>query len=372
MPTALLAGAFGQHNPGDEALLSAFVGALPGWSLAATSRDPDDTARTHGITAVPARPTQVARAVAGADALVMAGGTLFKALHPSTGRHPDALLASAVATAAGARAAGADVALVGVGAAPLRRPSSRAMARRLAALADVLVLRDVGSADCLRDAGLAPPFRVGSDVAWTVVGDPPAARRRAGVVVALSHLAGGHGPAGLDDLTTWLAAALWEVSEHRPVALQPWQPGSDDDVLAGRLAAILGDRVEVLPAPPDLPTATRQLAGAETVIALRFHALVAAAAAGTPVVALAHEPKLASLAQRLDQPAVSPSQSPAALVDAVATAATRGPADPAVVRRERERAHETLQLLRIYLDGGTDPRETALPSLDLECTPWRR
>lgn len=302
----------------------------------------------------------------------MAGGTLFKALHPSTGRHPDALLASAVATAAGARAAGAEVALVGVGAAPLRRASSRLLARRLASLTDVLVLRDVGSADCLRDAGLAPPFRVGSDAAWTILDDPPVSRHREGIVVALSHLAGGQGPAGLDDLTAWVAAALWELTEDHPVALQPWQPGSADDELADRLAAILGDRVEVLAPPPDLPTATSQLAGARAVIALRFHALVAAAAASTPVVALAHEPKLGSLAQRLDQPAVSPSQSPDALVAAVRSAVRRGPADPAAVQRERQRAHETLRLLRVYLDGGTDPHETDLPSLDLECTPWRR
>src|SRR5690606_15293298 len=114
-----------------------------------------------------------------------------------------------------------------------------------------------------------------------ILDDVDAPRRRQGVVVALSHLAGGHGPDGLDDLTAWLAAALWDLTAEQPVALQPWQPGSDDDELARRLAALLGDRVEVLPHPTDLRAATHQLAEFGTVVALRFHALVAAAAAST-------------------------------------------------------------------------------------------
>lgn len=318
----------------------------------------------HGIEAVPARADLVARAVGRADAVVMAGGTLFKTLHPSTGRHPDALLASAVATAAGARARGTDVALVGVGAAPLRRPSSRFLARRLTELADVLILRDSGSASCLRDAGLAPPFRVGSDPAWTVLRDIAPVPRGRGTLVALSHLAG----VG-DNLTTWLASALWEISASGPVAVQPWQAGSGDDRMASRLLEVLGDRVEILPPPPDLRSAACQLAGFDAVVALRFHALVAAAAAGTPVVALAHEPKLASLAHRLDQAAVSPSQSPQALVAAVDDARRRGPADGARVAREHRVAEATLGLLRTYLDGGSEPRATELPHLALELTP---
>lgn len=367
MPTALLAGAFGQGNPGDEALLAAFTSALPGWQVVATSGDPRATAAAHGVTAIPARADRVARAIPRVDAVVMAGGTLFKTLHPSTGRHPDALLASAVATASGARAAGTDVAIVGVGAAPLPRRSSQFLARRLAGLADVLVLRDRGSADCLRDAGLTPPFRIGADPAWTLLDQVHPQRPRAGTIVALSHLAGAP-----DDLATWLASALWELSAEAPIALQPWQEGPGDHDLAARLADVLGDRVEVLPPPPDLPTAAQQLADREMVVALRFHALVAAAAAGTPVVSLAHEPKLASLAQHLDQPAVSPSQAPSALVAAVDTAWRRGPADPAAVARERARADDTLRLLRTYLDGGPDPRTTDLPVLDLEPAPWPR
>ena len=44
MPTALLAGAFGQGNLGDDALLRAFVGALPDWQLTVTTHDPAEAA----------------------------------------------------------------------------------------------------------------------------------------------------------------------------------------------------------------------------------------------------------------------------------------------------------------------------------------
>ena len=293
--------------------------------------------------------------------MVMAGGTLFKTLHPSTGRQPDALLASAVATAVGARAMGTSVAMVGVGAAPLSRRTSRVLARRLAGLADVLILRDRGSAACLREAGLQPPFRIGADPAWTLLDDDLPATDRVGTVVALSHLAG---PA--DDLATWLASALWDMSETGPVAVQPWQHGPGDASLAERLHAVLGDRIEVLPPPPDLSTARRQLARREAVVAFRFHALVAAAAAGTPAISFAHEPKLASLAHRLDQPAVHPSQAPRALVDAVRAARHRGPADPARVAREHRRSTDTMDLLRTYLEGGPAPHVVDLPQLELE------
>ena len=112
MSTVLLAGAFGQRNPGDEALLRAFVQALPGRAIVATSVDPVATEATHGVHAVGSRDGRaVARALRGSDGVVFAGGTVFKALHPISGRHPLALLRSALgvatATTRDAQAAGA-------------------------------------------------------------------------------------------------------------------------------------------------------------------------------------------------------------------------------------------------------------------------
>ena len=66
MPTAVLAGAFGQRNPGDEALLDAFIDALPGWDVIATAAVPPHGRDTDTVSSDD--PTRVARAVARADA----------------------------------------------------------------------------------------------------------------------------------------------------------------------------------------------------------------------------------------------------------------------------------------------------------------
>ena len=54
MPDVVLAGAFGQRNPGDEALLRAFLGALPG-NVTVTSRDPIATRAIFGCETISSR-----------------------------------------------------------------------------------------------------------------------------------------------------------------------------------------------------------------------------------------------------------------------------------------------------------------------------
>ena len=56
MVSVLLVGAFGQGNPGDEALCAAFVRALAGDEVVVASGDPGATARRHGVRAISDRP----------------------------------------------------------------------------------------------------------------------------------------------------------------------------------------------------------------------------------------------------------------------------------------------------------------------------
>jgi polysaccharide pyruvyl transferase WcaK-like protein len=400
----LLAGAFGQGNPGDEALLSAFARALPDHVPVVASAAPGETTAQHGLGAVDREdPAAVARAVASSDAVVVAGGTVFKTLHHACGRPRHALLARAAGLAALARSLRKPFALVGVGAGALDTALSRRLARFIVRCSDLLVLRDEESAARLAAAGAPTPFRVGADPAWTLLPPQPApVPVRAGaptaasvaipagaghapvpldeaaaaaptgepagpVVVALSHLAGGGGLA--DELADGLAPLL---DTPHPIQLQPWQRDAGeggDEELAAALRERLGD-AELLDRPRDLLAARDSFRDAAAVVALRFHAVPAAAAAGVPLVAYAHEPKLAGGARRLGQHAVAPGAAPEQLADRVLAAVDAAPARTDAVEAERARAEDGFRLLRVLLARGRSAEAAEVDGLSLRPEEW--
>lgn len=359
MPRVLLAGAFGQRNPGDEALLRAFIAALPGWQPVVPSQNPAAvTARE--ARAVRTGPYAAASAVLGVDAVVFAGGTVFKMLAPSTGRAPHALLGRGLALARAAHALGRPVALVGVGAAALPDRRSRALARALAAVADMLVLRDVASAELLAAAGVPQPLRVGADAAWTLF-DPEAAQpprpARGPLVLSVSRHCGT--ACDVPVLAAGIAAAVADRPDVDGIVLEPWQvggPGRDDLDLARAYRAALevaGARpVAILPPPESLLAASAAYRGARLVVGERFHALVAAAAAGCPFTAVAHEPKLADLAGRLGQTGLRPESSVAQVRAAVLAGLDGQPPQRDAVAETTSAAGTMLELMRAVLDGG--------------------
>lgn len=363
MPLALIVGAFGQDNPGDEALLAATVHAVracPGWEPLVVTARPAATAARLGLETVPSTGTAAARAASRADALVVGGGTVFKELHPASGRPAGALLRRAVALAGAVHARRRPVALVGVGAAEIARPANRRLARSLARRADLLVLRDAESANLLAGIGVETPLRVGADLSWlTLRPEPvaPADRSSAPVGVAVSHLAG-------DDrlIETLIDALRPLVSAGRPVEIEPWQ-GSPrlgaDGRIAAHMARALGLGASVVTPPQDLGEATTRMGQRAAVVAMRFHAAVAAASSGTPFIAVAHEPKLAAIAARTGQPTVSVDDDAAAVSVALEQALLGSGPSPAAIADEQRRAEATADLLGIVLSGEGDAERLA-------------
>jgi polysaccharide pyruvyl transferase WcaK-like protein len=362
-----LAGAFGQGNPGDEALLNAFAQGLRDHRPMVASTDPAATVAEHGLPAVGRDDLgRIIRLIARSDAVVVAGGTVFKALHPSCGRPPLALLRRTAALAAATRALRKPLALVGVGAAPLEGLPARRLARAIVHSADLLILRDDESAGHLAAIGAPTPFRVGADPAWTLVPDPPRPNGigHGPVVVALSHLAGG------PELAERLAAGLQPIADAGiPVRLDPWQPDGDRE-LADAVAGRLGPSAEIAPGPAELTAAREGMAGTRLVLAQRFHSLVAAASAGVPALAVAHEPKLIGLARRLEQPTVAATARPEDLAAAVLGALDAAPASAAAVRRERAAAEDCFRLLRVLLAGGRSDEAVDVDGLALRPEEW--
>lgn len=361
MSTVLLVGAFGQGNPGDEALCAAFCSSVADHDVVVASSDPADTTVRHGVTAIPADALATARAAVRADLLVIAGGTIFKTLHPSTDRRPTALLRNAVALVAGAKARGTRVAMVGVGADDLHGRSARGLARWLVRHVDLLILRDEESAAVLADAGAPTPFWIGADIAWLLAGDVPTATpfgtRTPTITIALSHLAGDH------QFLANLAAAVRPTLTTHSVQLQPWQVGANgrDADVADALRELLDTDVKVLDAPDGLPAAAAAFAGDDLVIGLRFHALVAAGMAGTRFLAVAHEPKLAGLARRLGQVSVPAHATADVLRGALDHALDHDPVTPVAVETQVDGARRSLDLMRLLLDDAAlgDPHTVA-------------
>jgi polysaccharide pyruvyl transferase WcaK-like protein len=358
MPTALLAGAYGQGNLGDDALLCSFKAALPGWRILATGCDQDEV-RARGCLPVPARnPAAVARALLRADAVILGGGTVFKLLHPSTGRRPLGLLTNAAVLIAAGTILGRPVAAVGVGAGELTGWPTRFLVRSAIERSRLLVLRDEDSAQRLAAASGTGPFRVGADPSWSLLTPPDEARStsKGPVRVVPSCLAtGSQGPAEMVDRLVAVVHGL--VAAGVAVQLQSWQhdpePATlDDDAIVAEVARRGGSGVEIVERPPTLPEAVDSMRGLGAVVVFRFHALVAAGAAGVPAVAVSHEAKLSALAHRLGQADVAADYQTEELV-ALAVHAVRSPGPgAAVVKEQIDRAEEGFRLLRVLLAGG--------------------
>jgi polysaccharide pyruvyl transferase WcaK-like protein len=332
----------------------------------ATSADPDSTTAAHGCDAVSSFDlSAIFRALLVADSVVMGGGTIFKQLHPSTGRSPHELLRNASLLSLAARATAKPVALVGVSAATLPDPRMRRLARHLVRRAALLVLRDDISARILAEAGAPTPFRVGADATWATLGDAPVglAPVEDVVIVTVSRYAAAHDVAGT------LADGLRALrAEGMRICLQPWQVDEklpDDLALTHSLARAVGGAVELLDPPADLHDAVRQAASARLLVGMRFHSLVAAAAAGTRTVAFDHEAKLGALAQRFGQVTLHPADR-AAWTRRLFEALDRPGPDPAVVAEQVALADEGFRLLRLVLGGGEEPEARELIGLPLE------
>jgi polysaccharide pyruvyl transferase WcaK-like protein len=352
MATVTLVGAFGQGNPGDEALCAAFREQLLDHELIVVSGDPSDTARRHRVRAVPNGALSTARTALAGDALVIGGGTIFKSLHRSTGRRPGSLLRNTMALVAGARSRGTKVAMIGVGADDLRGRQAQAIARWLVRHVDLLVLRDEESAAVLGAAGAPAPFWIGADPAWTLAGGLARVEsfpgREPTITVALSHLAGDGA------LARNLAAALVPFTASHSIRLQPWQVGAGgrDLELAEAMRELMGPDVKVLDAPESFAAAVASLVGDDLVVGLRFHALVAAGMAGTRFVAVAHEPKLAGIARRLGQVSFPVHATSEVLHGAISHALDHEPVHADAVAAEVAEAERAFGLLRLLLSGG--------------------
>jgi polysaccharide pyruvyl transferase WcaK-like protein len=294
----LVASWLGSTNLGDELLFTALARQLRarGAEPVGISTDPDGSATTHGAATVghldPAAWWSTARS---GGRLVFGGGGL---LQDETSRWNVPYHLGRVAVG---RAAGARVAAVGLGGGTLHAPS-RALVRGL--LGGVPVgARDRATCDQLRAIGCRD-VRLTADLAFSL--PPPEVAVRDELVVCLRprNVGGGWRPASAGwqrGLPTpaqvgALARTFGDLAralglELRFVAFQADRDGELHDAIADRVRG-----VEVTCVRPSVTTVLGEVARGRLVLAMRFHAAVAAVLAGRPVLAAAYSSKVGALA----------------------------------------------------------------------------
>ena len=304
--------------------------------------DPDPAAVSVALTGL----VGYLRAIVRADRVVLGGGGIIK---DEGLRGPLELFATALV----ARLLRRDVRLLAVGVGPFYTGLGRRLAAATARLATVRTVRDDDSARQLRALGVAR-VEVGADPTFTLpaprpAGAPgarPSGRRERPAVVPQGRRPGGApgcAARGRRGCARDPAGRGLGRRDRRPVLA----PGSGRGRGAGSGPRLAG-QATVVDHELDWGGLMDRLRSADLVLAMRYHAVAAAAQAGRPTIALAYEPKVRALAAELaiptidvDDPMLAASLRPAVDRELAAPGTSRPDAD--AVTRLRDRAAESMR-----------------------------
>ncbi|MDI6711182.1 MAG: polysaccharide pyruvyl transferase CsaB [Bacillota bacterium] len=306
-PRVLVSGYYGFHNAGDEAILHALTRALrravPGVEITVLSADPEHTARTDGVAAVPRGGGAAAAAMRRTDLFISGGGGL---LQDTTSLKSLAYYLGLIALA---RALRKKVFFYAQGIGPLRTAAGRALVRLVADRATLITVRDQDSREELCGLGIRrPPVIVTADPVLGLVPEPDwtAAGRE-----ILGGLGLGEGPVAGISVRAWpgqdgyletiagvcdqLAANGWRVvllPFHHPADLEMSRRVAE---LCRAPAAVVEQRLEFR----ELLGVTAHLGLA---VGMRLHFLIFAAVCGLAPVGLVYDPKVGRFLDRLGLP----------------------------------------------------------------------
>lgn len=287
----LVLGGYGFRNVGDEAMLAGLLRQISNHRrVTVVSRMPAETAALHGVRAIP--PWQSVRALRGHSSLIIGGGGLFGRDMAAPGRQIPlyGLLASHL---------GMDVAIHGVGVDRDMRPIAARLLRRLGKRAVAFSVRDHRSSEVLGEWGIGA--EVVPDLSASV--DPAPARRgsellrRAGIdpkrpVVGLALTAmRDHQTAALEAAVAHCIAELPDVQFcFIPMSQHPFVY-AHNDLLLGRRLQRRSPSLAVLEGsfrPEEVMAVFGRLTAA---VCMRYHSLLFAERADTPIVPVPYAPK---------------------------------------------------------------------------------
>jgi len=218
-----------------------------------------------------------------------------------------------------ARVAGAQVAVLNVGAGPIGRPGSRVLFRWTLRLAKYRSYRDERSRRLIEEIGVHDAGSVGPDLVfgWEPTIEPGS--EPPGRMVGLNVFPHRdwrywpmYDPAAYAEYVDKISdVALWLLGQGYRVRLFATQLRADVRVikdvlekLAGRLAAGMEERLEVA-AIASVDDVASEIRRSDVIVATRFHAIVTAMLMGKPVLGLCNESKMSDLMAQMGQAAYS-------------------------------------------------------------------
>jgi len=320
----VIVGYYGFRNLGDEVILSSMLrelrSATGGVECIVTSGNPALTSEQHGVRAVHWRDIPaIVDAVAGSDAVILGGGGLFHDLWGFPGETvltPDHWgIPYFAGPAVLSSLHGKPLVLYGVGVESIADAGAREMTRAVFELSWAATVRDEVSASFLRELGVPPDrFEVTADPAWLFGVTPDASmeetlsERGEGdpfrIGVALRSWGEGAEAGWLDEVAS--ALEKFAISLGARVSMVPFQVLSGEEGYDDRLVAraieerfTRRDLIEIAAAPHDAAEAVESFRRCHVTLGMRYHSILLAALAGSPVVGLAYAPKVRGLMRQL-------------------------------------------------------------------------
>jgi polysaccharide pyruvyl transferase CsaB len=327
-PRLFVVGYYGFHNLGDEAILSSMLvgvrAVASGAEFVVTSGDPESTKALHGIESIHWRDIPaILREVRASDLVILGGGGLFLDFWGYAGEtlltrdHWGLPFFAGPAVIAALEAK--PLLLYSVGVESLTNEMARATTKAIFDLGWAATVRDEVSAEIVSQLGIdMSRIRVTADPVFELALRDPAAT---GIKAAKSDSGQpGEGPQIGVALRSWsvgvdpdywigeVAAALDAfITRHQGrVLLIPFQTLEgeseyDDRDVSKSVASLIPDQdhVEVSEAPVDARDAAALFGTCDVVLGMRYHAVLLAAVAGSPTVALKYAPKVGGLMDQL-------------------------------------------------------------------------
>ncbi len=295
----VLSGYYGFHNSGDDALLYAILNALkaqkPNIRPLVLSAAPKDTQLHYGVDAIArTNPFAVCKHLRHAKLLISGGGSLIQ-----DETSPQSLWYYLTIIRL-AKTFGLNVVQLANGYGPVKYKFDEWLCRKiLPKCIDAITLRDHYSVQEIKRLGLADAnYRVTADPALTLQPNPDCD------VSKLLHEAGVPEKPFImvsirntkntkNDFKPQLAAALDIISRRSgySIVFLPMQYPRDLNI-SHEVAKIMQMPSYIIQSPPEVTETMSLLTAAKTIIAMRLHTLIYAAAIGKDAVAIDYDPKI--------------------------------------------------------------------------------